>query len=139
RTWTRSGPGCGWCGSRSRGWTSRSAARPAPRPRPEVFLRLAPGPRFARVPRPMRAALLTAVAVAVLAAPACRGSSKPAAGPPATEDEKTLYALGMSIGQQLRVFTLSDAEVAMVERGLEDQVLKKKTEVELREYGPKLS
>jgi len=87
----------------------------------------------------MRAALVIAVAVAVLTAPGCKGGGKASAGPPATEDEKTLYALGVSIGQNVRVFSLTEQELAMVERGLEDQVLHKKIEVELREYGPKLS
>jgi len=87
----------------------------------------------------MRAALVTAVAVAVLTAPACKGGGKAAAGSPSTDDEKTLYALGTSIGQNLRVFSLTEQELAMVERGLEDQVLHKKAEVELREFGPKIS
>jgi FKBP-type peptidyl-prolyl cis-trans isomerase FkpA len=88
----------------------------------------------------MRAALVTAVAVTLFATSACKGGGgRASAGSPSTEDEKTLYALGMSIGQNLRVFSLSDAELAMVERGLEDQVNHKKTDVDLREYGPKLS
>src|SRR4051812_28047997 len=91
-----------------------------------------------RVPRPMRAALTFAVTVAVLATPACKGS-KPSAGPPASDDDKALYSLGASLGQNLRVFNLTDAELAMVERGLEDQVLKRKLEVEPREHLPKLS
>ncbi|HYV43645.1 MAG TPA: FKBP-type peptidyl-prolyl cis-trans isomerase [Myxococcaceae bacterium] len=87
----------------------------------------------------MRAALVTAVAVAVFLAPACKGGGKASAGPPVSEDDKTLYALGVSIGQNLRVFALTDQELAMVERGMEDQVMHRKVEVELREYGPKLS
>jgi len=87
----------------------------------------------------MRAALVTAVAAAVFLAPACKGGSKASAGPPASEDDKTLYALGVSIGQNLRVFSLSEQELAMVERGMEDQVMHRKVDVELREYGPKLS
>jgi len=86
----------------------------------------------------MRAALLTSAAVVLLTATACKGSSK-AGGPPVTDDDKTFYALGLSIGQNLRMFSLSEAELAMVERGLEDQVLKKKPEVELRDFGPKIA
>jgi len=87
----------------------------------------------------MRAALLSAVAVAALATSACKGSAKTAAPVPTSEDDKTLYALGLTLGQNLKIFNLTDAELAMVERGLEDQILKKKPEVELKDYGPKIS
>jgi len=88
----------------------------------------------------MRAALLTALALAVLGSSGCPGSGKSttSASAPATEDEKTLYALGLSIGQSVKMFNLTQAEIAMVERGIEDQVLGRTPSVELKEYGPKI-
>jgi FKBP-type peptidyl-prolyl cis-trans isomerase FkpA len=91
----------------------------------------------------MRAALLSVVAFAVIGSTGCPGSgsgsgkSSPASVP-STDDEKTLYALGLSIGQNLQVFDLSEKDMAMVERGLEDQVFHRTPSVQLREYGPKI-
>ncbi len=57
---------------------------------------------------------------------------------PKTEDEKTLYALGLAISQNLGSFNLSAAELEMVKAGLADGVLSKKPQVELQTYGPKI-
>ncbi|MBJ6725976.1 FKBP-type peptidyl-prolyl cis-trans isomerase [Geomesophilobacter sediminis] len=43
-----------------------------------------------------------------------------AADPPKTEEQKTLYAIGQIIAQQLSVFSLSPAELEMVKQGLAD-------------------
>ena len=50
--------------------------------------------------------------IALLAAPAF------AAGTPANEDEKTLYAVGMIVARQLSVFNLTPAELETVKQGL---------------------
>jgi FKBP-type peptidyl-prolyl cis-trans isomerase FkpA len=62
----------------------------------------------------------------------------PASAEPKTEDEKTLYALGLAISRNLGPFALTEAELKMVEEGLRDGVLKKSPKVELETYGPKL-
>lgn len=62
----------------------------------------------------------------------------PAAPAPTSETEKTLYALGFAISQNLTAFGLSDAELEMVKAGLSDGVLGKPAQVDLRTYGPKL-
>jgi FKBP-type peptidyl-prolyl cis-trans isomerase FkpA len=62
----------------------------------------------------------------------------PAYADPKTEDEKTLYALGLAVSQNLGAFNLTEAELKMVEEGLRDGVLKKSPKVELQTYGPKL-
>jgi len=59
-------------------------------------------------------------------------------GAPKTEDDKTLYALGMIIGRNLADFNLNERELNVVASGMRDIVLKKKTAVELETYGPKV-
>jgi FKBP-type peptidyl-prolyl cis-trans isomerase FkpA len=61
------------------------------------------------------------------------------AADPKTEDEKVLYALGLAISQNLATFNLSDAELKMVEQGLDDGVLGRTKKVDLQAYGPKIS
>lgn len=57
---------------------------------------------------------------------------------PKTEDDKTLYAVGLALARELQVFTLSPAEAEMVKRGLADALAGKKPVVELETYGPKI-
>ncbi len=62
-----------------------------------------------------------------------------AAGPdPQTEEQKTLYALGLALSRTLATFGLSETELAFVESGLTDGVLQHATKVDLQTYGPKL-
>ncbi|HEX8433947.1 MAG TPA: FKBP-type peptidyl-prolyl cis-trans isomerase [Archangium sp.] len=55
-----------------------------------------------------------------------------------TEDEKTFYALGLSIGRSIKVFDLSPAEIELVKKGMTDSLTNMKPAVELEKYGPKL-
>jgi FKBP-type peptidyl-prolyl cis-trans isomerase FkpA len=64
-------------------------------------------------------------------APAGQGQLK-------TEDDKTLYALGLSIGRSIKVFDLSPAELEVVKKGMTDSITGAKPAVELETYGPKL-
>jgi FKBP-type peptidyl-prolyl cis-trans isomerase FkpA len=57
---------------------------------------------------------------------------------PKSEEEKVLYALGIAISQNLSWFNLSDAELKMVEQGLEDGVLNRTKKVDLQAYAPKI-
>jgi FKBP-type peptidyl-prolyl cis-trans isomerase FkpA/FKBP-type peptidyl-prolyl cis-trans isomerase FklB len=61
-----------------------------------------------------------------------------AATDPATDEQKTLYALGIAISQSLGVFGLNEAELEFVKSGLSDGVLKHPSKVELKTYGPKI-
>ena len=79
----------------------------------------------------MKSILVCALALLVSALPA-------AAADPKTEDEKTLYAIGLAFSQNLSWFALSEAELKMVEQGLADGVLNKPKKVELQTYGPKI-
>ena len=70
--------------------------------------------------------------IALLAAPAF------AAGTPANEDEKTLYAVGMIVARQLSVFNLTPAELETVKQGLMDGYSGKKQEFDLNSYQEKV-
>jgi len=59
-------------------------------------------------------------------------------GAPKTEDDKTLYALGMIIGRNLGDFNLTPRELDVVKAGMTDMVQKKKLAVDLETYGPKV-
>ena len=55
-----------------------------------------------------------------------------------TEDQKTLYALGQVLGQNVANANLSEDELAFVQMGLSDSILAVESRVSLDEYGPKL-
>jgi len=75
-------------------------------------------------------------AVLVLTAVAVSG----AAGPELkTDDQKTLYALGLVISQNLASFNLSPADLEPVLAGVSDGVLKKEYKVDVQAYAPKIS
>jgi FKBP-type peptidyl-prolyl cis-trans isomerase FkpA/FKBP-type peptidyl-prolyl cis-trans isomerase FklB len=75
-------------------------------------------------------------AVLVLAAAAVSG----AAGPELkTDEQKTLYALGLVISQNLASFSLSPSDLESVLAGVSDGVLKKEYKVDVQTYAPKIS
>jgi FKBP-type peptidyl-prolyl cis-trans isomerase FkpA len=55
-----------------------------------------------------------------------------------TEDQKTLYALGLVLAQNLATFALSPAELEVVKAGLTDGLTNKEKKVDLQTYGPKI-
>ncbi len=61
------------------------------------------------------------------------------AADPSTEDQKTMYALGLIISQSLAPFALTEAELDFVRAGMADGVLKKTAKVDLPTYGPKVN
>jgi FKBP-type peptidyl-prolyl cis-trans isomerase FkpA len=54
-----------------------------------------------------------------------------------TEEQKTIYTLGLSIYQSLGRFNLSPAELALVQKGIVDAAAKKPA-VDIQTYGPKI-
>jgi FKBP-type peptidyl-prolyl cis-trans isomerase FkpA len=81
------------------------------------------------------AALLCTLSLTVCTADAAKSPPVPA---PTTEEQKTLYALGMLISQSLSTFELKPEELAMVQKGLSDGVTGVKTDIKPEEYGPKV-
>ena len=55
-----------------------------------------------------------------------------------TDEQKTLYALGVAISQSLGDFALSESELEIVKAGMSDGTLKRPIKVDMQTYGPKL-
>ena len=84
-------------------------------------------------------ALSAAAQDAKPAAPKAAPKAKAVAGAPASEADKTLYALGLVVARNLSGFKLSAGELAIVEQGIADGVLGRTPKVNLETYGPKLN
>src|SRR6185295_935863 len=87
------------------------------------------------------------VAVATLAAaPSCKAQADKASPAPAaaaagtltTEEDKTLFALGVALGLNITDFSLSPRDLEIVKRGLGDAASGAKQEVDIKVYGPKV-
>ena len=77
---------------------------------------------------------LTLVVVATLTVlPAC--AKQQPAPKLATDNEKTLYALGALLSRNLQAFDLTPQEVELVKAGLEDGLLGKKEQVDVEKFG----
>jgi FKBP-type peptidyl-prolyl cis-trans isomerase FkpA/FKBP-type peptidyl-prolyl cis-trans isomerase FklB len=63
-----------------------------------------------------------------------------AAGPElATEDDKTLYAIGLALSRNLTGFSLNEKELGIVQAGIADGTLGKEKKVDLQTYMPKIN
>ena len=80
--------------------------------------------------------ITVAILVVLLAIGA--GGATAAAQELKTEEQKTLYALGLALSQNLALFNLTPAELELVKAGLADGALKKSPKVEIQTYGPKI-
>ncbi|MCM2359324.1 MAG: FKBP-type peptidyl-prolyl cis-trans isomerase [Geobacteraceae bacterium] len=76
--------------------------------------------------------LIIAALIALLAIPAF------AADEPKTEEQKTLYAIGLALARQLSSFNLTPAEFEFVKQGLMDGATGKTPVVELDAYSKKI-
>jgi FKBP-type peptidyl-prolyl cis-trans isomerase FkpA len=56
-----------------------------------------------------------------------------------TDEQKTLYTLGMLLGRNIKPFALTPDELMIVQSGLTDSVTNAKPKVELEVYGPKVN
>src|SRR5207247_7542796 len=82
--------------------------------------------------------MLKAVAVS-LAAVLVLAEAAGAAGPELkTDEQKTLYALGLVIARNLASFNLTKADLEVVEAGITDGTLKAKPKADLETWGPKI-
>jgi FKBP-type peptidyl-prolyl cis-trans isomerase FkpA/FKBP-type peptidyl-prolyl cis-trans isomerase FklB len=75
--------------------------------------------------------VLALVLGAALATPAAAQELK-------TDEQKTLYALGLILSQNLASFSLSAADLDLVKAGMTDGILKKDPKVTLEDWGPKI-
>lgn len=78
--------------------------------------------------------------VSILGAALVLASATPAPAAPElkTDEQKTLYTLGIAISRSLASFNLTEKELELVMSGLADGVLKKEPRVDVQVYGPKL-
>src|SRR5438046_2466109 len=81
----------------------------------------------------LRGAMRNLIAVTLVLGAAAAGCGR-FGGAPATEQDKTLYALGMIIGRNLQDFNLTSRELDVVKAGMTDVVSKKKPAVDLDVY-----
>jgi FKBP-type peptidyl-prolyl cis-trans isomerase len=88
----------------------------------------------------MKRCLLIAAAVTMLAG--CNSAGTPAASPNpgalATEQDKTVYTIGVMLGRNLEQLNLTPAELEIVKKGMADSAAGRKSEVDINVYGPKL-
>ena len=61
-----------------------------------------------------------------------------AAPEPTTDEQKTFYAMGLTISQSIGSFGLSEAELDLVNAGITDGVFKRPPKVDLQTFGPKI-
>lgn len=88
----------------------------------------------AATPKPITGAKPAAPKPAAAAKPA---APKPAGKVPVTDDEKTIYSLGLLMQRSLSQFDLSPAELELVKQALTD-ANSGKPAVDLHEWGPKI-
>lgn len=78
-------------------------------------------------------------AAAPAAAPATQAAAPAAtAGEPKTDDEKTLYVMGIVMGRNLSGLELSAADLEMLKAGMTDEALGRTRKASLEQYGPKI-
>ena len=82
----------------------------------------------------MRTAAIALPVFICLALWACSAASSE----PATDEQKTLYALGVAISQSLGAFSLSESELEFVKAGMTDGVLNRKPRVDVQAFMPKV-
>jgi FKBP-type peptidyl-prolyl cis-trans isomerase FkpA len=85
---------------------------------------------------------LTAIAaiICTLTLPACADAAKdkPKTEAPLTEDQKSLYSLGVLMSQSISTFELTPEEVAVVQKGIADGIAGKKSAEEAQADVPKI-
>ncbi|HVR69840.1 MAG TPA: FKBP-type peptidyl-prolyl cis-trans isomerase [Vicinamibacteria bacterium] len=64
--------------------------------------------------------------------------ASPAPGALQTDEQKTVYALGLILGKNVEKLNLTPEELALVQKGLRDAASGQKPEVELEVYGPRV-
>ena len=85
--------------------------------------------------RTREARLIAALALALLFLPFAAAADAP---PLATEDDKTLYALGLALSSRLPSFDPTGPEIAMIQAGIADGLNGKEPRVKMADYFPKL-
>ena len=69
---------------------------------------------------------------------ACSRPGVPAAVELETDEQKTLYAIGVALSQQLAAFGLTEDELVFINAGMSDGVLQQPHKVDMQTYGPRI-
>jgi FKBP-type peptidyl-prolyl cis-trans isomerase FkpA/FKBP-type peptidyl-prolyl cis-trans isomerase FklB len=69
---------------------------------------------------------------------AVAGSAQAQAPELITDDQKTVYALGLLLGQNLQTYSLTEAELELVKAGINDAAFKRPARVDLQVFTPKV-
>ena len=77
--------------------------------------------------------IIVTILVVMLAVPAFASSD------PSTEEQKALYAIGVSIGRQLEFFAFTSDELDYVQQGIADKASGKKVIAEPENYGRQIT
>ena len=88
----------------------------------------------------MRKLTVISAILCVLTVSACNADAakNAKAAEPATEDQKTLYTIGVMLSQQVDPFSFTPEEMKMVQKGLADGVAHAKPAVDTEAYKPKV-
>ncbi len=88
----------------------------------------------------MRCFLVTASVSLLAILTGCNSSSTPTASSAelTTDDQKTIYALGLVMGNQIKPFSMSESELEIFKRAISDSAANKPA-VKLEEWGPKIN
>ncbi|SRR5581483_11798600 len=80
---------------------------------------------------------IIAVCLLALFIAGCSGSKTPEAKLQ-NDEQKTLYAVGIVLSQQLKQFELTEDELKSVQAGFADGTMKRSEQVDMKVYGPKI-
>ena len=80
----------------------------------------------------------TVVTSSILAVLVAAGLAAAAGPEPKTDEQKTLYALGVAASQGLDVFKLTEAELEMVKAGMTDSLLHRPLKAEVQPYAGRI-
>jgi FKBP-type peptidyl-prolyl cis-trans isomerase FkpA len=78
------------------------------------------------------------IALSLPALNGCAAAEQPAAPKLETDQDKTFYAMGLVLGQNIKSFQLTPEELKLVNAGLEDAVLGRPAKVDLQAYQQQL-
>jgi FKBP-type peptidyl-prolyl cis-trans isomerase FkpA len=81
------------------------------------------------------AAIICTLSLTVCSADAAKTPGTPE---PTTDEQKAFYSLGLLLSQRISTFDLKPEELAQVQKGLSDGVLKAKTTIDPQQHIPKL-
>jgi len=103
---------------------------------PSLLMAQAPAPKAA--PAPAKSPAKSAKSAAPASSTAAKAKAPAPAGALTTDDQKTIYAVGLSMAQSLSSLSLSAAEIEIVKRALSDSAAGKPA-IKLEEWQPKIN